>query len=64
MLLYGAEAWTLLSTDATALRAFERKVLSKIFGPVQIGDDFHIQFSNEPYELLNDVDVVQHINVH
>ena len=32
--LYGAEAWTLLSTDAAALRVFERKVLRKIFGPV------------------------------
>ena len=29
VLLYGAEAWTLLSTDAAALRVFERKVLRK-----------------------------------
>ena len=33
VLLYGAEASTLLSTDAAALRVFERKVLRKIFGP-------------------------------
>ena len=33
VLLYGAKAWTLLSTDAAALRVFERKVLRKIFGP-------------------------------
>ena len=40
VLLYGAEAWTLLSTDdAAALRVFERKVLRKIFGPVRVGDD-------------------------
>ena len=31
VLLYGAEAWTLLSTDAAALGIFERKVLRKIF---------------------------------
>ena len=63
MLLYGAEAWTLLSTDAAALRVFERKVLRKIFDPVRIGDDFRIRFNSELYELINDVDVVQRINI-
>ena len=33
--------WTLVSTDAAALRVFERKVLRKIFCPVQVVDDFH-----------------------
>ena len=63
MLLYGAEAWTLLSTDGAALRVFERKVLRKIFGPVRVGDDFRIRFNSELYELLNDMDVVQLINI-
>ena len=58
VLLYGAEAWTLLRTDAAALRVFERKVLRKIFGSVRVGDDFRIRFNSELYELLNDVDVV------
>ena len=47
VLLYGAEAWTLLSTDAAALRVFERKVLRKIFGPVRVGNDFRIRFNSE-----------------
>ena len=59
VLLYGAEAWTLLSTDAAALRVFERKVLRKIFGAVRVGDDFRIRFNSELYELLNDMDVVR-----
>ena len=63
VLLYGANAWTLLSTDAAALRVFERIVLRKIFGPVRVGNDFHIRFNSELYELLNDIDVVQHINI-
>ena len=46
-----------------ALRVFERKVLRKIFGPVRVGDDFRIRFNSELYELLNDIDVVQHINI-
>ena len=42
VLLYGAEAWTLTSTDATALEVFERKVLRRIFGPVRVGYDYRI----------------------
>ena len=52
-----------MSTDAAALRVFERKVLRKIFGPVRVGDDFRIRFNSELYELLNDMDVVQCINI-
>ena len=63
VLLYGAEAWTLLSTDAAALRVFERKLLRKIFGPVRVGDDFRIRFKSELYELLNDMDVVHRNNI-
>ena len=53
-----AEAWTLLSTDAAALRVFKRKDLRKIFGPVRVEDDFRIRFNSELYELLNDIDIV------
>ena len=63
VLLYGAKAWTLLSTDVATLRVFERKVLRKIFGPVPVGDDFRIRFNSKLYELLNDIDVVQRINI-
>ena len=63
VLLYGSESWTVLSTDAVALRVFERKVLSKIFGSVLVGDDFRIRFNNELYELLNDIDFVQSTNI-
>ena len=63
MLIYGAEAWTLLSTNAAALRVFERKILLKIFGPVRVDDDFRIRFNSELYVLLNDIDVVQRINI-
>ena len=42
VLLYGAEIWTPLSTNAATLRAFVRKVLRKIFTSVRVGNDFHI----------------------
>ena len=40
-----------------------RKVLRKVFGPVRVGDDFRIRYNSELYELLNDLDVVQRINI-
>ena len=33
VLLYGAETWTLTSSDQQALGVFERKILRKIYGP-------------------------------
>ena len=63
MLLYGAEAWTLLNTYAAALRVLERKVLRKIIGPLRVGDNFRIRYNSELCELLNDLDVVQCINI-
>ena len=63
VLLYAAESWTVLSTDVAALRVFERKVLRKIFVTVRVGDDIRIRYNSEPYELLNDMEVVQRINI-
>ena len=45
----------ILSTDATALKVFEKKAVRQIFGPVRVGDDFRIRFNSELYELLNDI---------
>ena len=57
VLLYGVEAGTLLSTDATALTAFETKVLRKIFDSEWTGNDFRIRSNSEVYEFLNDVGI-------
>ena len=62
VLLYGAKAWTLLSTDVATLRVFERIVLRKIFGPVQVGDDFRIRF-NTAVRAPQRKHVVQLINI-
>ena len=45
-------AWTLLSTDAAALRVFERKVLRNIFGPVRVGVNFRIRLNSELYKRI------------
>ena len=59
MLLYVAEAWTLLTTDAATLRVFKRKILRKLIDLVRVGDDFRIRINSELYELLNDMNVVR-----
>ena len=63
VLVYGAEAWTLLRRDVAALRIFERKVPRKIFDPVRVGDDLRIRYNSKLYELLTDMYVVQNINI-
>ena len=63
VLLYGAEAWTLASTNAAALRVLERKVLRKIFSPVRVGNDNRIRTNRELYELFNNMDVAKLINL-
>ena len=55
VLLYGTEAWILLSADLAALR-------NEIFSPLRVGDDFCIRSNSELYELLNDIDDVQRSN--
>ena len=45
------------------MRILKRKVIRKILDPVGVGNDFPIRFNSELYELLNDIDVVQHINM-
>lgn len=63
VLLYGAEAWTMTQSDAAALGVFERKILRKIFGPICVGDAYRIRWNDELYELYDDVDIVQRINI-
>jgi hypothetical protein len=45
---YGCEAWTLTNPDEQHLRIFERRILRKIFGPVQNEDgSWKISMKNE-----------------
>ena len=56
VLLYGAEAWRLLNTDAAALGVFERKVL-------RVGDFYRIRTIRKLYKLFTDMDVAKRINI-
>ena len=59
---YGCEAWTLTAGDEKSLRIFERRILRKIFGPVQNEDgSWRIRMNRELNELIENADIVRFI---
>jgi len=59
---YGCEAWTLTSRDEQHLRIFERRILRKIFGPVQNEDgSWRVRMNHELNELIENADAVRFI---
>ena len=59
---YGCETWTLTSRNEQKLRIFERKILKKIFGPVQDGNViWRIRKNHELNELIGNADIVRFI---
>ena len=56
------EAWSLTNRDEKHLRIFERRILGKIFGPVQNEDgSWRIRMNYELSELIGNADVVRFI---
>jgi len=59
---YGCEAWTLTNRDEQHLRIFERRILRKIFGPVQNEyGSWRIRMNYELNELKGNTDIVRFI---
>jgi hypothetical protein len=56
---YGCEAWTLTNQYEQHLRIFERRILKKIFGPVQNEDgSWRIRMNYELNKLLENAVIV------
>jgi hypothetical protein len=59
---YGCEAGTLTDRDEQYLRIFERKILRKIFGPVQNEDGFwRIRMNRELNDLIKNSEIVRYV---
>jgi hypothetical protein len=58
---YGSETWTLKAGDENALRCFERKILWRIFGPVQDSSGWRIRYNKELDRLIEGQDLVRFI---
>jgi hypothetical protein len=62
LLTYGCEAWTSTNRDKKYLRIFERRILRKIFGPLQNEDgSWRIRTNYELNELIRNADIVRFI---
>jgi len=59
---YRCETWTLTDRDEQYLRIFERRILRRIFGPVQNEEgSWRIRMKYELNELIENADIVRFI---
>jgi hypothetical protein len=63
VLTYGSETWTLSKNSENALSTFERKILRRIYGPVQDNGQWRIRYNKELYELYGEPDLVTRIKL-
>lgn len=61
ILCYGCETWTMQSKAEERLNSFERRILRRIFGPVQDEKGWRIRYNSELYQLYKDMEVSRFI---
>ena len=61
VLLYGAETWATTKCDKNKIRTFERKILRRIYGPVNEGGRWRIRYNDELYQLFNEPEIVKEV---
>jgi hypothetical protein len=59
--MYSLEIWTLTAKDENNLHIFERQILRKIFGPVNIDNTWRIRNKMEIDKLIEGADIVRFI---
>jgi hypothetical protein len=57
VITYSSETWTLTAKDENNLRIFERQILRKIFGPVNIDNVWRIRNNMEIDKLIEGADI-------
>ena len=63
VLLYLAKTYVLSQNNKSALGVFEKRILRKIFGPVRVGEEYHIRMNHGLYNLYDAIAVVQCIKM-
>jgi hypothetical protein len=59
----GCEAWALIKTDKASMSTFERKILRKIYGPIQEREKCRIRYNHELYQFYKLPSTVQVIKI-
>jgi len=59
--MYSAQTWTLTAIDENNLRIFERQILRKISGPLNIHNIWRIRNNMEIDKLIEGADIVRFI---
>jgi hypothetical protein len=62
-LMYGCETWSLLQTVENKLGTFERKILRRIYGPINENGQWRYRYNTELYKLYKDIDIVNDIKL-
>ena len=62
VLTFGCELWTLKENTIRQLQVFERKMLRKIYGPLQLdGGEYRIRFNCELEELIGGLNLARFV---
>ena len=61
ILTYGSETWTMTVGKANTLRIFERKIMRKIYGPIQERKCWRIRTNKKIKDILQEEDTVKFI---
>jgi hypothetical protein len=54
ILMYGSESWPLSEKDENLLQIFGRRILRRIYGPINEGGVWRIRHNNEFYKLYSE----------
>jgi len=63
VLCYGSETWTTSQRAELMVNAFERKILRRIYGPVQENGQWRIRYTHEIYQLFAGADLATTIRL-
>jgi hypothetical protein len=61
--LFGSESWTLSKTHEALLGGFERKILRRICGALQVDGVWQRCYNQELCSLFNDVNIIKRIKI-
>jgi hypothetical protein len=62
-LMYGCETWSLLQNAENKLGTFKRKILRRIYGPINENGQWRCGYNTELYELYKDIDIVNDVKL-